>query len=73
MKFDLLTDQKPLEAIYSHRSKPCAHIERWFLRLQLCNFRVAHVSGKQNIADPLSQLLADTGQKEIHKHESKEY
>lgn len=32
--FDLVTDHKPLETIYSPRSKPSARIERWVLRLQ---------------------------------------
>ena len=34
MKFDLETDHKPLETIYGPRSKPCARIERWVLRMQ---------------------------------------
>lgn len=72
-KFDLITDHKPLEIIYSQRSKPCARIERWVLRLQPYDFRVVHVPGKQNIADPLSRLLGDTAKKEIHRHESEEY
>lgn len=33
-KFTIITDHKPLEAIYNPRSKPCARIERWVLRLQ---------------------------------------
>ena len=32
--FELLTDNKPLEAIYAPKSKPCVRIERWVLRLQ---------------------------------------
>ena len=35
--FELLTDHKPLEMIYSTRSKPSARIERWVLRLQQYN------------------------------------
>jgi len=57
INFDLLTDHKPLEAIYSPRSKPCARVERWVLRLQPYQFRVVHVPGTKNIADPLSRLL----------------
>ncbi|KAF2898921.1 hypothetical protein ILUMI_07253, partial [Ignelater luminosus] len=34
IKFELITDDKPLEVIYSVKSKPCARIERWVLRLQ---------------------------------------
>ena len=33
MTFDLVTDHKPLEVIYRIRSKPCARIERWVIRL----------------------------------------
>lgn len=32
--FELVTDHKPLETIFSSRSRPCAHLERWVLRLQ---------------------------------------
>lgn len=39
-KFDLITDHKPLEALYGLRSKPCARIERWVLRLQPYDFCV---------------------------------
>ena len=31
-EFELETDHKPLEAIYSVKSKPSARIERWVLR-----------------------------------------
>ena len=34
-----------------------ARIERWVLRLQPFEFRVVHVPGKNNIADPLSRLV----------------
>nr|CAI5849022.1 unnamed protein product [Callosobruchus analis] len=33
-EFELVTDHKPLEFIFGVRSKPCARIERWVLRLQ---------------------------------------
>jgi len=32
-EFELLTDHKPLECIYSPKSKVCARIERWVLRM----------------------------------------
>ena len=56
VEFDLVTDHKPLEAIYSPRSKPCARIERWVLRLQTYQFKVVYIPGPQNIADPLSRF-----------------
>jgi len=40
IEIELYTDHKPLETIYSSRSKPCARIERWILRLQLYEFQV---------------------------------
>ncbi|XP_041471762.1 uncharacterized protein K02A2.6-like [Lytechinus variegatus] len=58
IEFQLVTDHKPLEVIYSPRSKPCARIERWVLRLQQYKYKVMHVPGKMNIADSLSRLLS---------------
>lgn len=55
--FDLITDHKPLEVIFGIKSKPCARIERWVLRLQSYKYRVIYKPGKNNIADPLSRLL----------------
>ena len=54
--FELETDHKPLEHIYSRTSKPCARIERWVLRLQGFDFRVVYRPGNTNIADSLSRL-----------------
>nr|XP_039266286.1 uncharacterized protein K02A2.6-like [Styela clava] len=39
-KFELETDHKPLECIYSKTSKPSARIERWVLRLQAYDFKI---------------------------------
>lgn len=55
-EFELITDHKPLEVIFGPRSKPCARIERWVLRLQAYNYRVVYCPGKNNIADSLSRL-----------------
>lgn len=54
--FYLLTDHKPLQAIFGPRSKPSARIERWVLRLQSYNYSVSYITGKNNIADCLSRL-----------------
>ena len=56
--FELLTDHKPLECLFSPKSKPCARIERWVLRLQPYKFKVRYISGSKNIADSLSRLLS---------------
>lgn len=55
--FDLITDHKPLEVIFGPRSRPCARIERWVLRLQSYKYNVIYKPGKTNIADPLSRLV----------------
>ena len=55
LQFELETDHKPLEHIYSRRSKPSARLERW-VRLQACDFKVVYRPGKCNIADCLSRL-----------------
>ena len=60
-EFELYTDHKPLETIYSSRSKPCARIEWWVLRLQPYKFKVKYLPGEQNIAGPLSRLSQTEG------------
>ncbi|CAH2089953.1 unnamed protein product [Euphydryas editha] len=55
-EFDLITDHKPLEVIFGPKSRPCARIERWILRLQSYKYNVIYRPGKNNIADPLSRL-----------------
>ena len=55
-EFTLHTDHKPLEVIYSPKSKPPPRIERWALRLQPYRFRIQYMPGKTNPADVLSRL-----------------
>lgn len=59
-EFELITDHKPLEAIFKPRSKPCARIERWVVRLQAYKAKVIFRPGKMNIADSLSRLAITT-------------
>ena len=54
--FTLYTDHKPLEFIYSPKSKLPPRIERWAFRLQPYTFKVVHMTGKTNPADVLSRL-----------------
>lgn len=56
-EFELETDHKPLEIIFSPSSTPCARIERWVLRLQSFKFTVKYRKGAGNIADSLSRLV----------------
>ncbi|XP_028408174.1 uncharacterized protein K02A2.6-like [Dendronephthya gigantea] len=54
-QFDLITDHKPLEIIYSPKSKPPLRIERWLLRLQQYKFNIKYRPGSGNPADVLSR------------------
>lgn len=56
LEFKLVTDHEPLKVMFGSKRKQCPRIERWALRLQSFRFKIVHVSGKANIADPLSRL-----------------
>ena len=71
--FELVTDHKPLEVIYGPRSKPCARIERWVLRMQPYKFKVKYQPGPKNIADPLSRLVSSMGSGGKHSSQAEEY
>ena len=67
-EFELVTDNKPLEVIFGAKSKPCARLERWILRIQSYKFKVIYRPGKTNIADPLSRLsTASTSSSKINE------
>ena len=55
-EFELETDHKPLECIFSKTSKPSARIERWVLRLQCHDCKVVYLPGKQTLSHALSQM-----------------
>lgn len=58
LEFELVTDHKPLEAIFKPASKPPARIQRCVLRLQAFKFRAIYQPGKLNIADSVSRLCS---------------
>ena len=60
--FELLTDHKPLQFIFSAKSKPFARVERWVLRMQSNNYVVRQ----------LARLLSETG-KTTETSEAEEY
>ena len=71
-EFELLSDHKPLEFIFSPKSKPCVSVERWVLRLQQYNYTVRYISGSTNIADSLSRLL-NKSEERTENTETEEY
>ena len=73
LTFVVETEQKPLEVIYDPRSRPCARIERWVLRLQPYDFSVIDRPGRKNIADPLSPLLHRKAEPDNHHRCTEEY
>lgn len=56
--FELETDHRPLETLFSATSRPTARIERWLLRIQSFRFKVVYRKGSANLADCLSRLAA---------------
>jgi transposase InsO family protein len=71
--FELITDHRPLEVLFTPNSKPSARIERWVMRLQAYKYKVVYQPGKMNIADALSRLLRRNRQKSCHDSRGEEY
>lgn len=73
--FELLTDHRPLQFIFSPKSKPCARVERWMLRMQPYKYTVRYIPGSENIADSLSRLLSESKQNNEREklNETEEY
>ena len=66
-QFDLITDHKPLEIIYSPKSKPPLWIEHWLLRLQQYKFNIKYRPGSSNPAD-VSSTIAEKYVNFIQSH-----
>lgn len=54
--FELDTDHRPLETLFTPTSRPTARIERWLLRIQAFKYKVVYRRGSANLADCLSRL-----------------
>ncbi|XP_058456818.1 uncharacterized protein K02A2.6-like [Malaya genurostris] len=67
LEFTILTDHKPLVGIFNETSIPNKRQESWVLRMQEYRYRIRHVPGEINIADPLSRLSVSLGEKTFDK------
>ena len=76
VNFEMVTDHKPLEYIYSTKGKRSvcsARIQRWVLRLQPYSFKVVYKPGKENIADSLSRLTKKSNENALKRDIAEEF
>lgn len=73
IEFDLMTDAQVLLVLFGPKSKPCARIERWVLRIQTYKYRIVFCPGKKNIADPLSRLSQSVAEIKPFDEEAEHY
>ncbi|MCG7883226.1 MAG: reverse transcriptase, partial [Candidatus Thiodiazotropha endolucinida] len=57
IKFELITDHKALEVLYSEKGKPNCRVQRWVMKLLPYDFIIRYESGRRNVADALSRLV----------------
>ncbi|MEW8548477.1 MAG: DDE-type integrase/transposase/recombinase, partial [Candidatus Thiodiazotropha sp.] len=57
IEFELVTDHKALQVLYSEKGKPNCRIQRWVMKLLPYKFSVQYIKGRTNVADPLSRLV----------------
>ena len=60
----LAPDHKPLECLYSKKSRLPACIERWVLLMQVFDYKIEYKPGSENIAGSLSRLSCCQSRKE---------
>ena len=65
-------EHKPLQFIFSPRSKACARVERWILRLQSYKYKVVYIPEPQNVVNCLSRLLNKSDDRALHE-ETEQY
>ena len=58
--FELLTDHKPLEYIYSKKSNASARVNGWVLRLQPYSFVVKHIPGNDDYVHYVAESATPT-------------
>ena len=72
--FEVVTDHKALEILYSPKGKPAARILRWYIRLLPYSFVVKYSPGRDNPADYFSRKpVSGSSEGETLATETEEY